>query len=381
MAGRYSGAQAIIKKEQPLAPYIHCGAHCVNLITQHACTASRVIHSALQWVHELGILFGQSGKFKSLFKEVAKSVQGSFQTIRPLCPTRWTVCSSAIHAVLKQYESVMLALSEMAAGSTDTANRANGLHDRFQQGNVVLGLLLALETIEELENLNTSLQSRTQTINGMLSAVAYVKDAFANKRNSERFQIVYTKASEKCQIPDLSPIALPRTRNPPKRLTGQACAHVHSSPSEYYKMEFYKVLDVVDMQFRERFEQEGLLMLRNLENILLTRVVDNVVQMYPELDKISLNTQLAMFRSKHNMQSSSEAASILQGMCPEVRSLFDQVETLVLLLLVTPVSSAEAERSFSGLRRLKTWLRSTMTQTRLNSVALCHLHKEKLDQL
>ncbi len=93
MAGRYSGAQAIIKKEQPIAPYIHCGAHCVNLITQHACTASRVVHSALQWVHELRILFGQSGKFKSLFKEVAKSVQGSFQTIRPLCPTRWTVRS------------------------------------------------------------------------------------------------------------------------------------------------------------------------------------------------------------------------------------------------------------------------------------------------
>ena len=39
MAGIYSGAQAI-KKHQPLAPYVHCGAHCVNLTTQHACTAS-----------------------------------------------------------------------------------------------------------------------------------------------------------------------------------------------------------------------------------------------------------------------------------------------------------------------------------------------------
>jgi len=76
-----------------------------------------------------------------------------------------------------------------------------------------------------------------------------------------------------------------------------------------------------------------------------------------------------MFRSKHNMQSSSEAVNILQGMCPEVCSLFEQMETLVRLLLVSPVSSAEAERSFSGLRRLKTWLRS-MTQTRLNRSSL-----------
>ena len=35
------------------------------------------------------------------------------------------------------------------------------------------------------------------------------------------------------------------------------------------------------------------------------------------------------------------------------------------LLLVVPASSAEAERSFSALRRLKTWLRSSMLQTRL----------------
>lgn len=66
-------------------------------------------------------------------------------------------------------------------------------------------------------------------------------------------------------------------------------------------------------------------------------------------------------------------------MCSEVRGLFDQVETLIRLLIVVPVSSAEAERGFSGLRRLKTWLWSTMTQTGLNSVAVCHIHKEKLD--
>lgn len=162
MAGRYSGAQAIIKKEQRLASYIYCGAYCVNLFTQHACTDSRVIHSALQWVHELAILFGQSGKLKSLFKEVAKSVQGSFQSIRPLCPTRWAVRSSAIHAVLNQYESVMLALNEIAAESSDTATEANVQHDRFQQGNVVLGLLLAGGyIIEELENLYISPMSNT----------------------------------------------------------------------------------------------------------------------------------------------------------------------------------------------------------------------------
>ena len=66
-------------------------------------------------------------------------------------------------------------------------------------------------------------------------------------------------------------------------------------------------------------------------------------------------------------------------MAPELRGEYSEVEKLVRLLLVSPASSAEAERSFSALRRLKTWLRSTMTQKRLNSLAVCHIHQEILD--
>jgi hypothetical protein len=52
---------------------------------------------------------------------------------------------------------------------------------------------------------------------------------------------------------------------------------------------------------------------------------------------------------------------------------------LLRLLLVCPASSAEAERSFSWLWRLKSWLRATMTQTRLNSVCVSHIHQDRLD--
>ncbi len=68
MAGKYSGAQAVIQRAQPLAPDIHCGAHCVHLITQQACSASSVVRNALDWIHDLGTFFGQSGKLKDKFK-------------------------------------------------------------------------------------------------------------------------------------------------------------------------------------------------------------------------------------------------------------------------------------------------------------------------
>ena len=64
---------------------------------------------------------------------------------------------------------------------------------------------------------------------------------------------------------------------------------------------------------------------------------------------------------------------------PEVRGKYVEVERLICLLLVNPASSGEAERSFSALRQLKTWLRSTMTQVRLDAIAVCHIHQQLLD--
>ena len=66
---------------------------------------------------------------------------------------------------------------------------------------------------------------------------------------------------------------------------------------------------------------------------------------------------------------------------PEMRAMFPCVEALIRLLLVYPASSASAERSFSSWRRLKTDLRSTCGQRRLNNLAICHVHKDIVDEV
>lgn len=182
-----------------------------------------------------------------------------------------------------------------------------------------------------------------------------------------------------CETLHLTPVASPCVRIPPQRVTVSAPAHIHVSSSDDYRTEFHKVVDVVDMQFRERSEQEGMQTFRHLEQVLLTGQRHGVVQQYPKINPGILKVQLALFKMKYSFQSSTDTVTVLQGTTPEVCGLCDQMETVAQLLLVVSVSSAESERSFSSLRRLKTWLRSTMTQTCLNSVAVCHVHKDKQD--
>jgi len=61
--------------------------------------------------------------------------------------------------------------------------------------------------------------------------------------------------------------------------------------------------------------------------------------------------------------------------------IFSEVVTLIKLILTNPATNAISERSFSAMRRLKTYLRSTMGQKRLNAIMLLHVHKEMTDKL
>ena len=57
-----------------------------------------------------------------------------------------------------------------------------------------------------------------------------------------------------------------------------------------------------------------------------------------------------------------------------------EVCTLVKLVLVCPATNAVSERSASGLRRIKNYLCSTMSQL-LNHLMILHVHKDKTDEL
>ena len=55
---------------------------------------------------------------------------------------------------------------------------------------------------------------------------------------------------------------------------------------------------------------------------------------------------------------------------------FPNVKALLCILTTLPVSTATAERSFSTLKRIKTYLRNSMGDSRLSGLALLSIHRE-----
>ena len=68
--------------------------------------------------------------------------------------------------------------------------------------------------------------------------------------------------------------------------------------------------------------------------------------------------------------SSSLAATLLK-----ISAFYPNIKALITVLCTLPVTSCSAERSFSGLKRVKSILRSSMTNERLLGLALLHMHQ------
>ena len=60
------------------------------------------------------------------------------------------------------------------------------------------------------------------------------------------------------------------------------------------------------------------------------------------------------------------------------KEMLSEVVRLIKLFYTIPVTTSTAERTFSALRRLKTYLRTTMSQARLNHL---YVHKDRTDKI
>ena len=86
------------------------------------------------------------------------------------------------------------------------------------------------------------------------------------------------------------------------------------------------------------------------------------------------NPNVKKVTSIHTICEAMNSSAVFKDMLPTVH-------LLLRLYLTLPVTSATSERTFSALRRLFTYLRSSVTEKRLNNCLLLHVHKELTDSL
>ena len=219
----------------------------------------------------------------------------------------------------------------------------------------------------------------------MTEAVSNVVALIKSWTTEENFSKIFRKAEAVDEL-NMEKITLPRRAQVqlPQRYRGDAKGYIPADAEIYYRQLYFEFLGFLQNTLETRSESSNtdLNSFCAMEEMLISgNINENIVAKYPELNSVLLPILLEMFRHTTAMTSVREAKLAYQQMSTECRALFPQVQTLLKLLLVCPVTTCECERSFSALRRLKTWLRNSMSQQRLNHTSVGNVHRNLLDEV
>lgn len=110
-------------------------------------------------------------------------------------------------------------------------------------------------------------------------------------------------------------------------------------------------------------------------------LVDDLCSRHSNFDKIKLSNELKVVYSKEEFAGKKVMMILEILMSDNLEDIFSETHRLIRLILTLPSTTASVERSFSTLRWIKTYLRSTMTEERLKWLMLMSVENGLLHQL
>lgn len=401
MCGTKSGVATRILAEEPRALYTHCYGHSINLAACDAIKGTKLMKDAMDTAYEITKLIKYSPRRQEIFHALkASSSDHHGPGLRVLCPTRWTVRADSLESIVANYTHLQEAWVEAKAVARDTETKARiiGVEARMKEFNFIFGVLLGELILRHTDMLNQTLQKKSMSAAEGQEVARMTISCLNSIRNDVSFTLFWKKVNlfaDKC---DISEPTLPRKRKAPSRLDdGLAPPEFPSSVEDHFRQIYFEAVDNVIGRLKDRFEQSGYVTYSHLEQLLIkacqgddfAHELDYCCKFYKDLESTYLEAQLRTLRIdflqywKKKFDCVPVKVSILdvqeyfRCLSDGQRSLLGEITKLVQLILVMPATNATSERSFSALRRIKSYLRSTMKQERLNHLLVLHVHKNK----
>jgi hypothetical protein len=398
MSGQYNGAKANIKNDVPNALHVHCANHALDLGLQEVARQNTGIANALQYVKDSSNIIRESSKRRQIYKDNDDDAL----MLCSICPTRWCVRAHAMNRVLDNYQNVLETLKIIANDSNargEARAKANGLLKQGLKSDTYFYLCAGRDIFDECELVAKKLQSPSVTAMAASELIDNLKLRLQSLRSDNKFANYLRKNEQATTEFGLEELRDVRAKATPARLRqgGERKDDDILTGEQKLKQSFYQVIDSLSADLDRRFDQMDLKIASCREKLLLNcqltddddcefTQLSNNCNLPSSLNGSKLKRQLLQFRDyakahKCALKSTKDVSELLVSIEPLCRSLYCEVERLLVLILCQPISVAQAERSFSCLRRLKTWLRSTMGQARLTHLAILTIHRVRFQRI
>ena len=240
------------------------------------------------------------------------------------------------------------------------------------------------------EQFSTNLQAKDTSIYNATHGAELLVTHYNSLRHDSQFNLFYDCVLQQSSglTDEPSP---PRYRKRPRRYDSGDDPHCYREPKDRYRYLYFEVLELGSGEIERRFKQSDFNVIQDLESVLLNAAngekysPEEALMTYlkEDIDKDRLLNQLAMLAdmiktafSSTEMKRVTTLRTIADAMNESdiYKKMLGEVDKALKIYITFPVTTSTAERSYSSLRRLKTFLRSTMTQSRLNNLLLLYIH-------
>lgn len=368
MASELNGLQKKIKELAPYSIFIHCYAHKLNL----------VLSQSAGEVKEARIFFQTLTGFPAFFSHSSKRMQALEENGCPRVPshvaTRWNSLSRLISMIYSNRDQLVKVFTWMIENDNfddESVRNCKGFISFLQDFEFVFLLYVFNSLFERTEILFEYLQNQSYDIKFCSEKIKNTKNFIQNCRTHEKFEEIFNEVANIIQQPVMRGSRLRST-----------------NILQHYRAIYFEILDNVLAQMEVRFKDtEQLEFMKLIDKSKFEQykksfpeaLFSNFSKTYDNIfDFQRLKSELKVFYDENDLTEELNSVNdFAKSFCTTgLKETLHELYKLFLLIITIPVTSSSTERSFSCLKRIKTYSRSTCGQNRLSHLALISIEKE-----
>ncbi|XP_050064590.1 zinc finger MYM-type protein 1-like [Aphis gossypii] len=377
MSGVYSGLQARIKEACLHAVYVPCAAHSLNLVGECAADCCIYANEIFNFLQNIYSFFSESTyRWEVLDHCLSKSEN---VTVKRLSDTQWAARYEACLSLSRNWNEILKALNIFINNPTENSKtkcECKGLLKKMNS--LEMGILVSVwnDILERFNIINKKLHNvhidLTIVITLYKSLINYIMDlrnsfSYYEKLGMEKTGIIEYKFSrtKKRKIP------FDESSQGDIKLEDSLHTKLRKRLNSYEKINtsFGFLFNITELSVLEVRQKSG-----------------ELQKQYSQDLDISFMNECIHFRAYLKDLPEIISTKSVLDLCKIMKDdnlldIYQYVNIALRMFMCVPASNTSAERSFSTLKRIKSYLRSSMNDDRLNSLAILNIESQLTTEL